>query len=77
MVGDREQFWRAHVDACRASGDIQKTWCERFLAVSGPRSNLAGSQRRTMLGLSSCLYSHPRRSSSGVSSSPWGYPRQK
>ncbi len=28
-MGDREQFWQTHVDACRASGDTQKTYCER------------------------------------------------
>jgi len=28
-MGDREQFWRTHVDACRASGDTQKVYCER------------------------------------------------
>jgi transposase len=28
-MGDREQFWQTHVDACRVSGDTQKTYCER------------------------------------------------
>lgn len=28
-MGDREQFWQAHVDACRVSGETQKTYCER------------------------------------------------
>ena len=28
-MGDREQFWQAHIDACRVSGDTQKTYCER------------------------------------------------
>jgi len=28
-VGDREQFWQAHVDACRVSGETQKIYCER------------------------------------------------
>jgi len=28
-MGDREPFWRTHVDACRVSGDTQKTYCER------------------------------------------------
>ena len=28
-MGDREQLWQTHVDACRASGDTQKTYCER------------------------------------------------
>ncbi len=28
-MDDREQFWQTHVDACRASGDTQKTYCER------------------------------------------------
>ncbi len=28
-MGDREQFWQAHVDACRVSGITQKAYCER------------------------------------------------
>jgi len=28
-MGDREQFWQAHVDACRVSGETQKIYCER------------------------------------------------
>ena len=28
-MGDREQFWQTHVDACRASGETQKLYCER------------------------------------------------
>ena len=28
-MGSREQFWQAHVDACRVSGIIQKAYCER------------------------------------------------
>jgi len=28
-MGDREQFWQAHVDACRVSGITQKDHCER------------------------------------------------
>ena len=28
-MGDREQFWQIHVDACRVSGETQKTYCER------------------------------------------------
>jgi len=28
-VGNREQFWQAHVDACRVSGATQKSYCER------------------------------------------------
>ncbi len=28
-MGDREQFWQTHVDACRMSGVSQKTYCER------------------------------------------------
>ena len=28
-MGDREQFWQTHVDACRVSGVSQKTYCER------------------------------------------------
>ncbi len=46
-MGDREQFWLAHVDACRISGETQKTYCERH--GLGPktfrkwRSRLAGA----------------------------------
>ena len=28
-MGNREQFWRAHVDACGVSGITQKAYCER------------------------------------------------
>ena len=28
-MGDREQFWQTHVDACRVSGITQKAYCER------------------------------------------------
>lgn len=28
-MGNREQFWQAHVDACRGSGETQKLYCER------------------------------------------------
>ncbi len=28
-MGDREQFWQTHVDACRVSGETQKIYCER------------------------------------------------
>ena len=28
-VEDREQFWQAHIDACRMSGITQKAYCER------------------------------------------------
>jgi len=28
-MGDREQFWQTHVDACRMSGITQKAYCER------------------------------------------------
>ncbi len=28
-MGNRERFWQAHVDACRASGITQKAYCER------------------------------------------------
>jgi len=28
-MGDREQFWQTHVDACPVSGETQKTYCER------------------------------------------------
>jgi len=28
-MGNREQFWQAHVDACRVSGITQKAYCER------------------------------------------------
>ncbi len=28
-MGDREQFWQTHVDACRVSGISQKAYCER------------------------------------------------
>jgi len=28
-MGDREQFWQTHVDACRVSGETQKLYCER------------------------------------------------
>ena len=46
-MGDREQFWQAHVDACRVSGETQKLYCERH--GIGPktfrkwRSRLAGT----------------------------------
>ena len=46
-MGDREQFWQVHVDACRVSGATQKTYCERH--GIGPktfrkwRSRLAGA----------------------------------
>ena len=46
-MGDREQFWQARIDACRVSGDAQKTYCERH--GLGPksfrkwRSRLAGA----------------------------------
>ncbi len=45
-MGDREQFWQAHVDACRVSGDTQKAYCERHGIGSKTlrkwRSRLAG-----------------------------------
>ena len=28
-MGDREQFWQTHVDACRMSGITQRAYCER------------------------------------------------
>jgi len=46
-MGDREQFWQAHVDACRVSGDSQKVYCERQGITSKTfrkwRSRLAGA----------------------------------
>lgn len=28
-MGDRDQFWQTHSDACRVSGETQKLYCER------------------------------------------------
>ncbi len=28
-MGDRDQFWQTHVDACLVSGITQKAYCER------------------------------------------------
>lgn len=48
-MGDREQFWQAHVDACRASGGSQKTYCERHgitpKTLRTWRARLAGAAR--------------------------------
>lgn len=46
-MGDREQFWQTHVDACRVSGVSQKTYCERHGITPKTfrkwRSRLAGA----------------------------------
>lgn len=46
-MGDREQFWLAHVDACRIGGETQKTYCERhglgLKTFRRWRSRLAGA----------------------------------
>lgn len=48
-MGDREQFWQAHVDACRVSGETQKTYCERHgiapKTLRTWRTRLAGAAR--------------------------------
>ena len=48
-MGDREQFWQAHVDACRVSGETQKLYCERHGITPKPlrtwRARLAGAAR--------------------------------
>ena len=50
-MGDREQFWQAHVDACRVSGETQKTYCERHgitpKTLRTWEARLAGAARLT------------------------------
>jgi len=46
-MGNRQQFWKAHVDACRVSGITQKAYCERNgitpKTFRGWRTRLAGA----------------------------------
>ena len=48
-MGDREQFWQTHVDACPVSGGTQKTYCERHGIAPKTfrkwRARLAGAAR--------------------------------
>jgi len=48
-VGDREQFWQAHVDACGVGGETRKLYCERHgitpKTLRTWRSRLAGAAR--------------------------------
>ncbi len=48
-MGDREQFWQTHVDACLVSGITQKAYCERHGIAPKTfrkwRARLAGATR--------------------------------
>ena len=48
-MGDREQFWQIHVDACPVSGETQTTYCERHGIAAKTfrkwRARLAGAAR--------------------------------
>ncbi len=48
-MGDREQFWQTHVDACLVSGITQKAYCERHGIAPKTfrkwRARLAGTTR--------------------------------
>ena len=48
-MGDREQFWQTHVDACGMNGETQKAYCERHGIAPKTfrkwRARLAGAAR--------------------------------